>query len=195
VQRRSIWILVFTAIFGLVLWSGPSHAGDVEVTVLEYPKEVEARSIFYVRLRITNHGQITARPCDTSTDESKATESCVAVVYRKGKRPPQYIFSRVEVSPVLRPTASIEPGRVLDTVVELPTPDRKGEYNIYLYAVTGQSGQFVWKETPLTVNVGDPPPDVTRRLFLARALLGVYIFGTVAMVWLVYKRRGMATKH
>jgi hypothetical protein len=195
VQRRSIGILVFTAIFGLVLWSGPTHAGDVEVTVLEYPKEVEARSIFYVRLRITNHGRVTARPCDTATDESKAVESCVAVVYRKGKRPPQFIFSRVEVSPVLRPTASIEPGRAFDTVVELPTPDRKGEYVIYLYSVTGQAGHFVWKEIPLTVNVGNPPQDVTRRLFVARTLLGIYILGTVAMIWLVYKRRGMAAKH
>jgi hypothetical protein len=187
-------ILVVTALLSPPLSSGQSSAAAVEVTVVEYPKQVRARSSFFVRIRITNHGRVAVRPCDTSPNESIAIEACVAVVYRKGKRPPKLAFSAVEVSPVLRPTVSIEPGGVFLTAVELPTPDRKGEYVIYLYSVTGEAGRFVWDETPLTVDVGDPPADVARRLLVSRTFLALYLVGTVAMICRVCMRSRAATR-
>jgi hypothetical protein len=188
------WIPVVVALLSPPLSTGQSSAAAVELTVVDYPKQVRARSSFFVRIRITNHGKIVVRPCDTSPNNSIATEACVAVVYRKGKRPPQFSFSRVEVSPVLRPTAKIEPGGVFETAVELPTPDRKGEYVVYLYSVTGEAGPFVWNEFPLTVDVGDPPGDVARRLLVSRAFLAIYLVGTVAMISWVFMRSRTATR-
>jgi len=188
VRRRDMGILVVAALFGPLLWSGLSLASNVEVIVTDYPKEVQSRSSFYVRIRINNHGNTPVRPCDTSAADSAPIESCVAMVYRKGKRPPQFTFSRVEVAPVLRPTASIRPGGVFEGVVEIPTPDRKGAYVVYLYAVVSEGGHLAWIETPLTVNVAAPPRDVARRLLTSRALLALYVVGTVAIVWRVYKK-------
>jgi hypothetical protein len=202
-ERRCIRALVATLTLGLLLSAGWAFAGEVEVTMVSYEREAKAAGSFYVRVRVANHGTVPVRPCDTSVDQVPETESCLAVAYRKDKRPPRLSFSRVEVVPRLDwnvrlapdylsspALESILPGEIVEASVPIPTSRSTGKYLVYVYLVTGEGGKFLWKEFPLTLNIKRPAPDVTRRILVTRGLLALYVLGTVGMIWWVCRTSG-----
>ncbi len=159
------------------LIASTSFAASVEMRVVGYPTEVEGLSSFYVRVDIANHGTHPLRPCETSQDDASASETCVTVAYRKDKRPPRFAFSRVEVVPVLPTIVRVAPGETVERTVRIPTPDQGGAYLVYLYLITGEAKQLIWKEVPIRVHIKRRAPEATQRIWVVRALLALYGLG------------------
>jgi hypothetical protein len=174
--------------------SSPSTANDVEMTVIGYPREVEGLSSFYAKVSISNHGRRPLKACDPSETSGSSGEPCIAVAYRKDKRPPRLLFSRVEMAPVLPSYVPVLPGETIERAVRIPTPDRRGTYIVYLYLISGDPGKLVWNEAPLRVEIMGRAPEATRRIWVARMLFAWYGVGTVAILYGVLRthaiRRG-----
>jgi len=176
-------VLVLPLALVLLLPGGLAFAGEVEMTMISHEGEAAAAGVFYVRVRVANHGSVPVRPCDTSVDEVSEQEPCVAMAYRKDKRPPRLSFHRVEALQVIQ--RPILPGEIVETSVEIPTSRSRGKYLVYVYLVTGEGGKLLWQEFPLNLDIRGPAPDVTRRILVTRSLLALYVLGTVGMIWWV----------
>ena len=180
---RPCLVIILTLTRSCLLSAGWAFAGEVELTMVSHEGEAEAAGRFYVRIRVANHGAVPVRPCDTSVDQIPETESCLAVAYRKDKRPPRLSFSRVEVVRPIR--ESILPGEVVEANLPIPTSRSTGKYLVYVYLVTGEGGQLLWREFPLTLNIKRAASDVSRRILVTRGLLALYVLGTIGMIWWV----------
>lgn len=145
--------------------------------------------MFHARLRITNRGSTVLGACDPRAESAPPSGDCIALAYRKGKRPPRLSFSKVEALPLPLRALPLQPAGGLEASVELPTPDRSGEYVVYLYLIVNRNGQSHWREFPVKVTVGRRPPEIARRIFAAQALIGLYVAATVGMLWCVRHRR------
>ena len=183
-ERPRTVVAMLTLVLVLLLSRGWSLAGEIEVTVVSHEVEAAAAGVFYVRIRVANQGAVPVRSCDTSVDEVSDKEPCMAMVYRKGKRPPRFSFSRVEAVDVIH--KPIQPGQSVETNVEIPTPRTRGKYLVYVYLVTSEAGKLRWQEFPLNVDIRGPAPDVIRRTLVTRSLLALYVLGTVGMIWWVW---------
>ena len=182
-ERPRTRVVMWTLVLVLLLSRTWAVAGEVEVTMVSHDVEAAAAGVFYVRIRVANQGAVPVRPCDTSVDEVSDREPCVAMVYRKNKRPPRLSFSRVEAVDVIH--KPIQPGEIVETSVEIPTPRSRGKYLVYVYLVTSEAGKLSWQEFPLNLDIRGPAPDVIRRTLVTRSLLALYVLGTVGMIWWV----------
>ncbi len=187
VQARGIGMIVLAAI-SFFLGGSIAFAGSAEMRVVDYPREVEGLSRFYVRLTVRNLGDHPLRACNTSEDNILPQDACVAVAYRKDKRPPSFRFSRVEVEPVIPTTVSISPGETIQRIVRIPTPDRRGTYRVYLYLITGGPEGLVWDEVPIQVEIRRRAPEATRRIWVAWTLLAIYGVSTGVMIYVARRR-------
>jgi hypothetical protein len=167
--------------------ASPSAANDVEITVLGYPREVEGLSSFYVNVSVSNHGRHPLKACDPSQTSGSAGEPCVAVAYRKDKRPPRLLFSRVDMAPVIPSYVPVRPGETIERAVRIPTPERRGTYIVYLYLISGEPRNLIWSEIPLRVEITRRAPEATRRMWVARMLFLGFGLGTAAIVYGVLK--------
>jgi hypothetical protein len=188
-RAAASWVVLLSATVFLSVTRAPGWADDVELASLTYPGSVPARSSFSARLRIANHGLTALGACDPKVENAPFPGNCVALAYRKDKRPPRLSFSKVELLPLPGRALPLQPAGSIEASVELPTPDRKGDYVIYLYLIVNRNGQAHWREFPVNVTVGRRPADISRRIFTAQALIGLYVLATVGMLWCVRRRR------
>ncbi len=164
-------------------------AAGPELNVIDAPAEAPAASSFYVRVRIGNGGSEPLRVCDTAEGAPLPDRPCFAIAYRRDKRPPRLVFWRVEVAPVLARSVGVPPGEVMERLVRIPTASSGSEQSVYLYLVTGTTGRLDWKEVPLRVKLGPPPPEVRRTVLVAWSLLVLYVAVTAWLVGRVMRRR------
>jgi hypothetical protein len=112
------------------------------------------------------------------------------MAYRKDKRPPRLLFSRVEVVPVLSRSVFVPPGESIESSFPIPTPDRQGGYFVYLYLIVGESEKLVWKEVPIHVEIKSRASAATRRIWGVRTLLAMYVIGVMVVIYCFLRRHG-----
>ena len=151
--------------------------------------EAPAHDNFSLRLRIANRGPVDLLECDHSVMEKPPTAPCVAVGFRRDRKPPRVSLSRLDRASLAASVIPLAPGATAETAVLIPTPGGSRDTAFYFYLVTAGHGTVSWTEQILSVKVGPPPPGLARNIRRTRLLLAAYVIGTAAMVMAVLMRR------
>jgi len=188
-SHRTASILSALVIASLLVGEAPAEVGGVSIVIVSHDGEAPAHDNFSLRLRIANRGPVDLLECDHSVMEKPPTAPCVAVGFRRDRKPPRVSLSRLDRASLAAGVIPLAPGATAETAVLIPTPGGSRDTAFYFYLVTAGHGTVSWTEQILSVKVGPPPPGLARNIRRTRLLLAAYVIGTAAMVMGVLMRR------
>ena len=171
---------------------GIARAADVDMKVVAFPKEISRYSPFYVRVRITNNGNVPIRGCDDSQDK------CIAIGWEFAK------FDGVLTMPgngnmthfpafindfLLSGESTEKSIRIIP--VRPPEFEENTILTLSLLLKDGSNVQIA--EERLKLKLQDPTRAVKNRRGRVRFLVYTYFFLTVLIIGLVvFRHRGQA---
>jgi len=176
-------------IASLLVGEAPAEVGGVSIVIVSHDGEALAHDNFSLRLRIANREPVDLLECDPTVIETPPTAPCVAVGFRRNRKPPRVSFSRLDRAWIGAGVIPLAPGATAETAVLIPTPGGSKDTPFYFYLVTAGHGTVSWTEQILNVKVGPLPPRLARNIRRTRLLLAAYVIGTAALIMVVVMRR------
>lgn len=172
--------------------AGIARAADVEMKPIAFPEDISRYSPFYVRVRLTNHGNVPVRGCDESEDK------CIAIGWEFAKSNGGLTMpGKDNMAPVpafindfLPPGESTEKSiRIIP--VRPPEVDDNTFLTLSLLVKEGSNVQMT--EQTLKMRLQDPTRAVKNRRGRVRFIVYTYFFLTVLIIELLFfRRRGQA---
>src|SRR5215831_2469762 len=148
-------IAVAVALTQAVL-EGPAYSHSTpgaQLTVVAHSDRVEAASVAYIALRITNTGDRPLRGCDRPQEDEVVSDRCVTLGWRFWKAPAAPRPQNMDVIRGLPPNVTLQPGQSMQRLlrVETPSPHARGPLNLYLFVRDGAHVASQYTAIPITV--------------------------------------------
>lgn len=171
---------------------GMARAADVGMKIIAFPEHISRYSPFYVRVRITNTGNVPVRGCDESQDkcivigwEFPKSSGVVTMPGNDKMAPvPDYI------NDFLPPGESIEKSI---RIVPLNPPLVENSTILSLSLLVKEGSNVQMTEKRLKLPVQDPPPAVKNRRGWVRFIVYTFFFLSIFILeLLIFRQRDPA---